>query len=136
MEAAGRRAVVVQLDQSDPVQVERLFREFREALGTPWHSRIGSGPEGRSLRPFYCCGEFIRCRRAAGDMVLTSVTQPAVDDSEMRDQQVRNIPWKRAAEPREIALLAVYLASDDADYATGQSFMLGGGLMMNMAQGA
>ena len=43
---------------------------------------------------------------------------------------------KRAAEPREIAQLAVYLASEDADYATGQSFTLDGGLMMNTGQGA
>jgi hypothetical protein len=34
-----------------------------------------------------------------------------------------------------IARLAVYLAWAEADYATGQTFTLGGGLMMNQGQG-
>lgn len=41
-----------------------------------------------------------------------------------------------AAESWEIAKLALYLASDDSDYATGQTFTLDGGLMMNQGQGA
>ncbi|MDQ6702179.1 MAG: SDR family oxidoreductase, partial [Pseudomonadota bacterium] len=47
-----------------------------------------------------------------------------------------SIPFKRAAEPWEIARLAVYLASEEADYATGQTFTLDGGLSMNLGQGA
>lgn len=49
---------------------------------------------------------------------------------------MQSIPWKRAAKPEEIAHLAVYLASEEADYATGQTYVLDGGLMMNMGQGA
>jgi Enoyl-(Acyl carrier protein) reductase len=52
-------------------------------------------------------------------MVLTPFNQQAVDDPEVRGQQVQSILWKRAAEPWEIGRLAVYLASDDADYVTG-----------------
>jgi len=64
------------------------------------------------------------------------MNQPAIDDPKVRDEQVQSIPWKRAAEPWEVAKLAVYLASDDADYATGQTYVLDGGLMMNLGQGA
>ena len=69
-------------------------------------------------------------------MVLTPFNQQAVDDPEVREKQVQSIPWKRAAEPWEIGKLAVYLASDDADYVTGQTFTIDGGLMMNQGQGA
>jgi glucose 1-dehydrogenase len=47
-----------------------------------------------------------------------------------------NIPWNRPGEPREIAKLALYLVSEDADYVTGQSFTIDGGLEMNWGQGA
>jgi NAD(P)-dependent dehydrogenase (short-subunit alcohol dehydrogenase family) len=50
--------------------------------------------------------------------------------------QVQSIPWKRAAEPSEIGRLAVFLASDDADYVTGSTYVIDGGLMQNQGQGA
>ena len=42
----------------------------------------------------------------------------------------------RPGEPWEVARLALYLASPDADYVTGQSFTIDGGLEMNWGQGA
>lgn len=49
---------------------------------------------------------------------------------------MRAIPLGRPAEPREVARLIVYLASADADYVTGQTFTIDGGLTMNWGQGA
>jgi glucose 1-dehydrogenase len=69
-------------------------------------------------------------------MVLTPFNQPAVDDPKVREEQVQSIPWKRAADPEEIARLAVFLASDDADYGTGSTYVMDGGLMQNTGQGA
>lgn len=78
----------------------------------------------------------INVNNIAPGMVLTPFNQQAIDDPRTREEQVRNIPWKRAAEPREVAALAVYLASDDADYVTGQTFTIDGGLSMSLGQGA
>lgn len=208
VEAAGRRAIVMQCDQRDPAQVERLFREAEEQLGKPFIlvNNAGVDSTGKQVAdmsldgwddeirtnlygPFYCCQQFIRIRRAAGGkgkiinitsvhqeipragsagydcakgglrnltrtlclelapdhinvnniapgMVLTPFNQAAIDDPKVREQQVQSIPFKRAAEPSEIAALAVYLASKDADYASGQTFTLDGGLSMNLGQGA
>jgi len=69
-------------------------------------------------------------------MVLTPFNQAAIDDPDLLREQVQSIPWKRAAEPAEIARLALFLASSDADYVTGATFVMDGGLMRNLGQGA
>jgi len=78
----------------------------------------------------------INVNNIAPGMVATPMNQEAVDNPDVMEQQVQSIPWKRAAEPWEIAKLALYLASDDANYASGQTYTLDGGLSMNMGQGA
>lgn len=80
--------------------------------------------------------EKINVNNIAPGMVLTPMNQRAIEDPQYRKKRVQNIPWKRAAEPWEIAKLAVYLASEDADYVTGQSFVIDGGLTINQGQGA
>ena len=64
------------------------------------------------------------------------MNQDALDDPEVREQQVQSIPMKRAGEPWEIGRLAVFLASDDARYVTGSTYVMDGGLSMQQAQGA
>jgi NAD(P)-dependent dehydrogenase (short-subunit alcohol dehydrogenase family) len=39
----------------------------------------------------------------------------------------QGIPLNRVGHPREVGLLAVYLASDAASYVTGQTFAIDGG---------
>lgn len=78
----------------------------------------------------------ITANNIAPGMVLTPMNQEAIDDPKLRREQVDSIPLKRAAEPWEVAELALYLASRAADYATGATFTLDGGLEMNVGQGA
>jgi glucose 1-dehydrogenase len=81
-------------------------------------------------------GQKINVNNIAPGMVLTPMNQEAIDDPERMKKEVANIPWKRAGEPEEVAALAVYLASADADYVTGATFVIDGGLTLNMGQGA
>ncbi len=78
----------------------------------------------------------INVNSLAPGMVLTPFNQPAIDDPAVLEEQVQSIPLKRAAQPEEIAKLAVFLASEDADYVTGSSYVMDGGLMINLGQGA
>jgi NAD(P)-dependent dehydrogenase (short-subunit alcohol dehydrogenase family) len=60
----------------------------------------------------------------------TSLTEPVVfDDEKIRDHTLRSIPLKRFCNPREVGILVVYLASDAADYITGQIIRIDGGLL-------
>ncbi len=78
----------------------------------------------------------INVNSLAPGMVLTPFNQPAIDDPKLLEEQVQSIPLKRAAQPAEIARLAVFLAASDADYVTGASYVMDGGLMINLGQGA
>lgn len=69
-------------------------------------------------------------------MVLTPFNQPAIDDPKLLEEQVQSVPMKRAAQPAEIARLALFLASKDSDYVTGSDYVMDGGLMRNLGQGA
>ena len=78
----------------------------------------------------------INVNSLAPGMVLTPFNQPAIDDPKLLEEQVQSIPMKRAAQPSEIAKVALFLASSDADYVTGASYVIDGGLMINLGQGA
>ena len=81
-------------------------------------------------------GHGVTANNIAPGMILTPMNQEAIDDPKKLKEQVASIPMKRAGEPEEVAKLALYLASDAADYATGATFTLDGGLQMNLGQGA
>ena len=78
----------------------------------------------------------VTANNIAPGMVLTPMNQEAIDDPKVLEEQTASIPMKRAAAPEEVAELALYLASHAADYATGATFTLDGGLKMNLGQGA
>jgi len=208
VEAAGRTAVVVQVDISDETQVTAVFDRAIEAFGAVdiLVNNAGvdaSGTEVAELATdvfdtairtnlygaFFCCRRFIQERKKQGGggkiinvtsvhedipnaggadydcskgavrnltrtlalelaplginvnnlapgMVLTPFNQPAIDDPKLLDEQVQSIPFKRAAQPAEIARLALFLASADSDYCTGSTFTMDGGLTRNLGQGA
>lgn len=78
----------------------------------------------------------IAVNNIAPGMILTAMNQEAMEDPAARERQVSNIPWRRAGKPEEIGHLAVYLASPEADYVTGQTFTIDGGLSLHVGQGA
>jgi glucose 1-dehydrogenase len=78
----------------------------------------------------------ITVNNLAPGMVLTPFNQSAIDDPAVLAEQVSSIPLKRAAQPAEVGRVAVFLASSDADYVTGSTYYIDGGLMQNQGQGA
>jgi glucose 1-dehydrogenase len=78
----------------------------------------------------------INVNNIAPGMVLTPMNQEAKDDPEVRKKQVQSIPMKRAAQPEEIAYVAVFLASEKARYIHGTTIVVDGALMLFQGQGA
>ena len=208
VEKAGGKAIVIQGDVSKPDDVDRIFQECEERLGTVTILVNNAGTDSRGkpvselspkewidsiqtnlTGPFLCARRFIsaltpknrpgkiinissvheeipragaaeycaskgglrnlmRCltleladkginvNNIAPGMVLTPMNQEALDDPKKREEQVASIPMKRAAEPQEVAKVALFLASSDSNYVHGSTYVIDGGLMQNLGQGA
>ncbi|MGH9114860.1 MAG: SDR family NAD(P)-dependent oxidoreductase [Acidimicrobiales bacterium] len=55
----------------------------------------------------------------------------AEDNPKLRDALVRSIPFRRLAQPSDLAGIVSFLASDEANYITGQTVSVSGGLTMS-----
>jgi glucose 1-dehydrogenase len=72
----------------------------------------------------------------APGMILTPMNQADIDAPAKLKTDEKTIPLQRAGRPEEIAELALFLASSSADYVTGSTYVMDGGLMQNTGQGA
>ena len=63
----------------------------------------------------------------APGLVRSALTAPLFKDEKTLQRFTSRIPLGRAGEPRDIALLAVYLASDASNWTTGQNIYVDGG---------
>jgi 3-oxoacyl-[acyl-carrier protein] reductase len=59
--------------------------------------------------------------------VITAMLEKIHSNEEMSQGYLRSVPLRRFGEPREVGLLALYLASEASDYMTGQTLYLDGG---------
>ena len=111
-----------------------------EAIPSPGNAAYGAAKGGlltftRSLA-LELAPMRINVNAIAPGLIHTPMTAKRVEDPEKMAKELPQIPWNRPGEPWEIARLALYLASGDSDYVTGQSFTIDGGLEMNWGQGA
>ena len=69
----------------------------------------------------------IRCNGVAPGWVRTELTESLFADPEKSAQIRSRIPMGRLGEPREMASVALFLASDASSYVTGQMLVVDGG---------
>jgi glucose 1-dehydrogenase len=72
----------------------------------------------------------IRVNSIAPGAIQTPINKAAWDTPEAYHELLRLIPYKRIGEPVEIGRTAAWLASDYADYITGQSLFVDGGMTL------
>lgn len=104
-----------------------------------------AGQMGDLLRASYCASKAgligltkATARELAGQNVTCNAIAPgfietdllAQSDEAKREAQKKLVPLARFGSAAEVAALAVYLASDEAAYVTGQVFAIDGGLRM------
>lgn len=73
----------------------------------------------------------ITVNNVAPGAIATPINQQMMNDPAKLDPLLRNIPLGRLGTPDEVAGMVAYLASDEAAYITGSTFVIDGGLMRN-----
>jgi len=69
----------------------------------------------------------VRVNAICPGWIETDLTKPYMQDPKVIDAGLRQIPLRRFGKPEDIGPLAVYLASDEASFVTGQAYVIDGG---------
>lgn len=72
----------------------------------------------------------IRVNAIAPGAIRTPINKDAWDSEEALARLLRLIPYGRIGEPDDVARAAVWLASDEADYVTGTTLFVDGGMSL------
>jgi len=70
----------------------------------------------------------ININNIAPGAIATPINQAVLEDPAALKNAVSEIPWGRFGKPEEVAAVAVFLASDEAEYVTGSTYYVDGGL--------
>jgi len=92
-------------------------------------SKAGVGSLSRSLSR-ELAEDRINVNNVAPGLIETPMTADRFENPKVLEKSLSQIPWHRAGQPDEIAKAILYLSSDDADYITGHTLVVDGGLTM------
>lgn len=72
----------------------------------------------------------IRVNSIGPGAIKTNINREAWEKPEAEASLLKLIPYNRVGEPKDIASIAVWLASDEADYVTGTTIYADGGMLL------
>jgi glucose 1-dehydrogenase len=72
----------------------------------------------------------IRINSIAPGAIRTKINEAVWSDPERAKELLNLIPYGRIGEPEDVAKAAVWLASDEADYVTGTTLFVDGGMTL------
>jgi glucose 1-dehydrogenase len=73
----------------------------------------------------------ITVNNIAPGAINTPINKSLLADKPKLNALLANIPLGRLGKPEDVASLAAFLASDEAGYVTGSTYVVDGGLMRN-----
>lgn len=125
IQSAGRRFVA----QKSGVVIN--MASIYSFVGAPWNSIYCMTKGGLLQLTKALAIEWarynVRVNAICPGWIETDLTKPYMQDQKTIDSALKLIPLRRFGKPDDIGPLAVYLASDEASFVTGQSFVIDGG---------
>jgi glucose 1-dehydrogenase len=70
----------------------------------------------------------INVNNIAPGAIATPINRAVLEDPEAKREALTEIPWGRFGRPEEVASVAIFLAGDEAEYVTGSTYYVDGGL--------
>ncbi len=100
-------------------------------VGAPWNSIYCMTKGGLAQLSKALAVEWarynVRVNAICPGWIETDLTKPYMQDQKAIEAGLRQIPLRRFGKPEDIGPMAVYLASDEASFVTGQSYVIDGG---------
>src|SRR5215469_12907680 len=142
---------IVDVDMSGPFFVTQAFARHRQKAAGPGKViNISSVHEDLPFPNFtpYCMAKGglkmmmrnlaielaplgITVNNIAPGAIRTPINQKLLSDPKLLEPLLENIPLHRLGEPSDVAGVVAFLASKDADYITGATIFVDGGLLWN-----
>ena len=76
----------------------------------------------------------ITINNVAPGAIETPINQKLLSDPKLLNPLLENIPLHRLGKPRDVAHVTAFLASEEADYITGATIVVDGGLLWNYSE--
>ncbi|HEU4651670.1 MAG TPA: SDR family oxidoreductase [Croceibacterium sp.] len=118
------------------VNVSSIHERAPRAGGADYDSAKGGLAQLTATLALELAPQRIAVNAVAPGMILTPMNKSALDDPDELRSKEAAIPWGRAGMAEEVAVLIVFLLSVEADYLTGATVTIDGGLSLTVAQGA
>ena len=102
-------------DASESENLKLRAQLMRELEGLTKAMAVELGPTG------------VRVNALAPTFIETPMTRPMLDDSDFKEFVQKMIPLGKVGQPNDVAVAALYLASDVSAMVTGHSLRIDGG---------